>query len=159
MYTPNNNPVYTIMMHVAAVQIIKQHEGLRLKSYPDSGGRWTIGYGHCGPEVQPGLTWNELQANEALEADMAKAEAAIKSVVKVPLNENQLSALISFTFNVGTFNFARSGILKLLNRGDYKAAMEHLLLWNKIGSYVSPGLTKRRQDEKALFETKDVTLP
>ena len=50
------------------LQLIKAHEGCRLKSYPDpgSGGDpWTIGYGHTGPEVVPGLTITQEQADGA----------------------------------------------------------------------------------------------
>ena len=34
------------------MKIIKEFEGLRLTSYQDSVGVWTIGYGHTGPEVR-----------------------------------------------------------------------------------------------------------
>ncbi|RJF81642.1 hypothetical protein D3877_16060 [Azospirillum cavernae] len=40
------------------IDLVKDAEGLRLTAYPDpaSGGApWTIGYGHTGPEVRPGL--------------------------------------------------------------------------------------------------------
>src|ERR1044072_792728 len=53
---------------------LMRDEGLRLKAYPDplSGGDpWTIGYGHTGPEVKPGLVWTHQQARDALEADIA----------------------------------------------------------------------------------------
>ena len=42
----------------AGLNLIKRFEGCRLKAYPDPGSRgapWTIGYGHTGAEVVPGL--------------------------------------------------------------------------------------------------------
>jgi lysozyme len=45
-------------------------EGLRLVAYRDSGGVWTIGWGHTGPEVCEGLVWTREQAVAALECDL-----------------------------------------------------------------------------------------
>lgn len=45
-------------------------ESLRLVAYLDSGGVWTIGWGHTGPEVHRGLVWTREQAAEALKKDM-----------------------------------------------------------------------------------------
>ena len=42
----------------AGYRLIQSWEGCRLRAYPDpaSGGApWTIGYGHTGPQVKPGL--------------------------------------------------------------------------------------------------------
>ena len=47
------------------LNLIKHWEGCRLTAYPDpaSGADpWTIGYGHTGPEVKPGLTISQEQA-------------------------------------------------------------------------------------------------
>jgi len=47
------------------LQLLKTWEGCILTAYPDpaSGGDpWTIGYGHTGPEVSPGLTISQAQA-------------------------------------------------------------------------------------------------
>jgi lysozyme len=141
-----------------AIAIVRQYEGCKLTSYRDGKGVLTIGCGHTGPDVTIGLTWTMLEAEEALANDLQRALEIVTSTVKIPLNDNQLSALISFAFNVGRGDFTRSGMLKVLNRYDYKGAMDHLLLWNHVGSYVSPGLTARRQAEKALFLTPLTTV-
>ncbi len=47
--------------------LVKRFEGLRLTAYQDSVGVWTIGYGHTGPDVHPGMTITEEQADELLE--------------------------------------------------------------------------------------------
>ena len=54
----------------AGLALTKAGEGLRLESYQDSGGVWTIGYGHTGPEVHEGLVWTQEQAEEALKHDL-----------------------------------------------------------------------------------------
>ena len=52
--------------NAAGLEIIKRNEGLRLHAYPDpatGGAPWTIGYGHTGPDVHPGM-----QITEGLES-------------------------------------------------------------------------------------------
>ncbi len=48
-------------------------EELRLIAYRDSGGVWTIGWGHTGPEVHEGLVWTRAQAEAALKKDLGIA--------------------------------------------------------------------------------------
>ena len=51
----------------------KSEEGLRLTAYKDSGGVWTIGWGHTGPDVHEGLVWTREQAEEAFQRDIGNA--------------------------------------------------------------------------------------
>lgn len=136
-------------------ELIKHFEGCKLKAYQDSGGVWTIGYGSVGPGISAGVVWEQWQADERFAEDVAKFEAGVRALIKVPITSNQLSALTSFAYNVGLGNFSRSGALKALNRQDYKGAAANLLLWNKVGSYVVPGLVNRRQQEHDLFLLPD----
>lgn len=139
----------------AAYELIKAHEGLRLNAYRDPVGIWTIGYGHTNKDVHAGKSITVYQALELLELDMAKAAAAVNRRVKVPLNQGQFDALVSFTFNLGEGRLAGSTLLQKLNLCDYAAAANELLRWNKgtvNGRKVTlRGLTKRREAEKALF--------
>ena len=132
------------------LSIIKEFEGLRLKAYYDSVGVLTIGYGHT-EGVHLGQVITEEEADEFLRHDVEWADAAIKSLVKVPIIYNQYAALVSFVFNVGTGNFKNSTLLKLLNSGNLKEAAEQFLLWDHAGGHVLKGLTNRRQKERALF--------
>lgn len=133
------------------LDLIKHFEGCKLRAYPDQGGRITIGWGSTGPDIQLGLEWSQELADERLMKDVTECQARIMQLVKVPINANQLWALTSFTYNLGIGNLKRSGLLRLLNLRHYKEAAEQFLLWNKIGHYVSNGLTKRREAERALF--------
>ncbi len=76
----------------------------------------------------------------------------INKVVKVPLNQNQFDALVSFAYNIGNGNFNSSTLLRWLNQGNYKEASMQLLRWDKSKGIVLNGLTKRRKAEKALFD-------
>lgn len=75
----------------------------------------------------------------------------------VELNENQLGALSSIVFNVGTGFIHQSTLIKKLNAGDYQGAANEFLRWNKanVGGRLVPlsGLSRRRQAEKELFLT------
>ena len=64
----------------AGYRLIQSWEGCRLQAYPDpaSGGApWTIGYGHTGPEVKPGLVISQEQADAWFKSDVARFESAV----------------------------------------------------------------------------------
>jgi len=138
---------------MTAEDLIKQCEGCRLTAYTDIGGRVTIGWGHA-LDVKLGETWTQAQADAQLRLDISRVQAQIKSIVTVPLTAGQLVGLTSFVFNLGIGNLQRSGLLKMLNREDYKGAADQFLLWDKVGHYVSPGLAARRALERSIFLAK-----
>lgn len=140
----------------AGLKIIKEFEGLRLTAYKPVAAEpyWTIGYGHYGPDVTPGMTITEKQAEEFLRQDVKDAEMSANSSYYCPvtaqLNQNQFDALVSFTFNCG------SGSLKQLCRNNRTTAQiaEHLTAYNKdVTGKVLPGLVRRREAELMLFNT------
>lgn len=136
------------------ISLIKQFEGCRLNAYPDpatGGAPWTIGYGHTGNDVRPGMVWTQVQADSALISDLAQCERAISRLVKVTLTQNQFDAIVSFVFNVGSGNLQSSTLLRKLNSGDYRGAAEEFPRWNKAAGKVMAGLTKRRAAERELF--------
>lgn len=135
------------------LNLVKQFEGLVLKAYRDPVGIWTIGYGHTGPEVGPGDVITKAQAEALLKKDLIRFEQAVRSLVKVPLNSNQFSALVSFTFNVGSGALAQSTLLSLLNQRDYQGAGDQFSRWVYGDGRVLPGLVTRRNAERDLFLT------
>ncbi|MEN8282388.1 lysozyme [Acinetobacter gerneri] len=139
----------------SGINLIKSFEGLRLKSYDDGVGVWTIGYGTTkysnGVKVQKGDTCTNAQAEQFLRNDLITFENAINRLVKVQLTQNQFDALASFTYNLGPTNLSNSTLLKKLNAKDYKSASTEFLRWNRAGGKVLAGLVKRRQAEMELF--------
>ncbi len=133
--------------------LTKSFEGLELTAYQDSVGVWTIGYGHTGTDVHPGLTITEEQASILLAADVAWAVTCVNKSVKSAINQNQFDALVDFTFNLGCASLGQSTLLRLLNAGDSAGAAKEFLRWNKAGGKVLKGLTRRRQAETDLFNT------
>ncbi|WOI52533.1 lysozyme [Parvularcula sp. LCG005] len=139
------------------IALIKRWEGLRLDSYQDIAGIWTIGYGHTGREVGPDQTITEAEAEDLLREDVRRFENGVNDLVKVPLTQSMFDALVSFSYNVGTGALKSSTALKRLNKEDYTGAAEALTWWNKARDpqsgqlVVSNGLARRRQSEAALF--------
>lgn len=147
-------------INAAGLELVKHFEGLRLEAYQDPVGIWTIGWGHTGPDVHPGLKITPQKAEDLLKADLGLHETYVKSIVTVNLNGNQLAALSSFAFNVGNGNLANSTLLKKLNAGDFEGAANEFERWVKgtlNGVKVTlPGLVTRRKAEKELFLSEPV---
>lgn len=134
------------------INLIKKYEGLRLEAYKCPSGVFTIGYGHT-KGVKKGMKISKEQAEGFLSDDLKTYENAVNSCVKVPINQYQYDALVSFSFNCGAGALKNSTLLKKLNKKDYKGASDEFLRWNKSNGQVLKGLTKRRQEERQLFLT------
>ena len=138
------------------INLIKFFEGLRTKAYLDSVGIATIGYGHT-KGVKLGMVITETKAEELLKQDLEYFEDRVSEMVKIPLKQNEFDALISFTFNLGEGNLAKSTLLKKLNNVSYTNPMvmveiaDEFLKWDKAGGRVLSGLTKRRKAEREMF--------
>lgn len=134
----------------AGLELIKSYESCELVAYQDQVGVWTIGYGHT-KGVTPGMTITQAQADQFLQDDVEEFEAAVTECVHVNINDNQFSALVSFSFNVGAFALFESTLLKRLNGGKTQEAANEFPRWNKAGGSPALGLTRRRLAERALF--------
>jgi len=142
-------------------KLIEQREGVELKAYKDSAGILTIGVGHTSaagaPKVTAGMKITVQEASDILTRDLAIFEKAVTDAVKVPLNQNEFDALVSFAFNIGGGALKLSTLVKRLNAGDRKAAADQFLVWNKITvngkKQVLNGLTIRREAERKQFLT------
>lgn len=143
------------------LDLIKRLESFKSEIYLDQAGKWTIGYGHLiipGEKYYPYGEIRKISHDEGLELlkkDTKFAQDVVNSYVKVPLNEKQFNALVSFVFNVGGTAFANSTMLKKLNAGNYSDAANEFDKWNIVTNggvkTISSGLVARRETEKNLF--------
>lgn len=134
------------------LDLIKEHEGLRLTAYPDpaSGGDpWTIGYGST-RGVKRGMTITKEQADQRLRQDVQEAESAVSRLIPIR-TQGQHDALVSFVFNLGANSLKESTLRRLHNEGNYAAAANEFARWKFAAGKVMPGLVRRRADEKALY--------
>ena len=151
------------------IAVLKYFESCSLTAYPDpatGGAPWTIGWGHTGPEVVPGLEWTQRQASAQLVIDLASREMAVSKAVTAQITQGQFDALVSFLYNVGPGKqgvkdgllVLKSGnpssLLRLTNAGDFAGAGAQFRFWNKAGGIPMRGLTRRRFAEAALFAGK-----
>lgn len=160
------------------IELVKSFEGIpdgdpstvNIDAYLDPVGIWTIGWGHAIPwqgeflrgaasratarSLYPGGI-TRAQAETLLRGDLIDTAAGVSRLVKVALGDGQFGALVSFAFNAGLGNLAKSTLLRLLNAGDFAGAAEQFLVWDKgrVNGVLQPlpGLTRRRRAERALF--------
>jgi lysozyme len=142
------------------LDLVAEFEGLRLEAYLDPVGIPTIGYGTIrypdGRKVQLGESITEREAEAFLTFECNNVGKEVTALVKVPLNQNQFDALVSFCYNAGLGAFTDSTLLRKLNASDFPGAVAEFLKWNK-GTIKGVkqelrGLTRRRTKEKELFE-------
>lgn len=152
-------------------KFIEGFEGLILQAYDDHNdhvvepgqtpvGVLTIGYGHTDaagpPKVYVGQKITQAEADNILASDLTSVEIEVNHLVKVPLNQDQFDALVSFQFNTG--ELGKSTLLKDLNEGNYDSAADQFLVWNHVKGAVVAGLTRRRTAERAMFLNKQPTV-
>ena len=140
-----------------AIQLIKGVEGWSAHCYSDGAGYKTTGWGHLVDKDEHCPDPISVEQGERyLADDIADAEFAVKSTVNVPLKQHQFDALVSFLFNIGPTQWAKSDTLKILNAGQYHRIPARLMMWNKItvnGKKVeNEGLINRRMKEVRVWQ-------
>lgn len=163
--------------------IMKEEEGLVLYAYDDRDPSWprkkvqpgdkvrgvlTIGYGHTGSDVKPGMEITLAEAQKLLDADLKTFVRAMVVNIRehnsnpnddIELTSNQFSALVSFIYNVGDPAFDKSTMYRFLVAGDINSAAGQFPRWCYDGGKKLKGLLRRRLKEQRLFLTPDGEEP
>lgn len=142
--------------------LIKSFEGFYSKPYLDPVGIPTIGYGVIkypdGKRVtMKDAAITEKQASDYLAQLLEQTyEKEVNKHVKVPLNQNQFDALVSFTYNLGGTNLSTSTLLRKINANpcDPTIAAE-FAKWVNAGGKKLNGLVRRRNAESDLYFSKE----
>ncbi len=150
MVGKGNSVTPAMVVSQAGLDFIKQREGFRANAYQDEAKVWTIGYGHI-KGVKQGMTITESEALELFHEEVKQFTGGVIALIKVPVDQNQFDALVSFAYNVGLNAFRKSTLLDKLNRGMYHAASLEFTRWVWTGGKRSKGLEKRRLLEKEMF--------
>ena len=130
--------------------LIQKYEECRLTAYLCPAGVLTIGYGHTGKDVKPGMIITKTRALELLKKDFSKFEKAVLKYDSIyKWNQNQFDALVSFAFNIGSIDQLTSNGKRTISEISSK-----IPAYNKANGKVLSGLTKRRLDQKNLFDSK-----
>ena len=117
----------------ACINIIKEFEGVRLNAYRGLSGAFLIGYGHMA-DVHKGMKISQKQAEKLLKEDLNRFEKDVARHVKVPITENQFSAMVCLSYNNLPIE-----------------AADAILMWNRVNKKVNLHQVKRRKMERALF--------
>lgn len=145
------------------IYLMHKYESCKLTAYPDpatGGAPWTIGWGHTGPEVKPGMTITQAQADQmfadrlAREFEPGVATAVDGRIVK----QCEFDALVCFAYNVGLANLRSSTLLRKYRASDIAGAANEFLRWDKAAGKRMLGLYRRRVSERALFLGKSGEL-
>ena len=146
-------------MNRAGVDLVKSFEGLKLDAYRCSANKETIGYGNTfyedGSKVKMGDKITPERADKLLTFILDKFEDSVKRLVTSELNDNQLSAVVSFAYNCGVNNLKSSTLLKKINSNpDDPTIADEFKKWTRANGKVLTGLVKRRDAESTLYFTK-----
>lgn len=133
------------------INLIKKFEGCQLKAYKCPANVWTIGYGTTS-NVRSGQVITQAQAESFLKSDLVKFERNVSKYSKYNWTQNEFDALVSFAYNVGSID----GLTAKGTRSKAQISRK-LLEYNKAAGKVLTGLTRRRQAEKALFDSNSTS--
>ncbi len=126
---------------------IADWEKLETKPYLDAVKVKTVCYGETNVPMRE---YSPEECAAMLDKRVKSIGAFVDRQVSVPLTPSRKAALVSFTYNVGEGAFARSTLLKKLNRGDVKGACDELLKWTYAKGKKLKGLERRRIAEREL---------
>ncbi|MGM9513514.1 lysozyme [Roseateles sp. DB2] len=164
--TPPDTSPWDGGVPAAATAVVKRIEGFFAQPYDDNGaqpgGTWTIGYGtivdaqgHRVTPQTPPIT--EAEADQLLRRDMAGAAQDVQQRVLVPLRSCEAAALISWVYNLGAGNLAKSTLLLRLNANRKSEVPAEMRKWIMQEGRPVLGLLRRRWAEAAIFAGMDAT--
>lgn len=108
-----------------AAQLIKKHEGLKLKPYKCTSGKLTIGYGRNLDDN--GITGSEAEALLYNDVQNCYAEC-VKFLFWNTLNEARQAVLLDMCFNLGISRLKGfKKMLAALKGGDYEKVAKEML--------------------------------
>lgn len=148
-----------------AMKIIEEFEGFHGKAYICPAGIPTIGYGFTTagiPTIVPFMLQGHMDVPTADEFLYAQCEKLANSILDTDnygivansFTANQLAALISFAFNLGTTRLYKSTLWKVINKNkvDYANIEKEFNKWVNAGSKRLNGLVRRRRAEFKLYK-------
>lgn len=139
---------------------IAEAEGYSATPYYDIAQKLTVCRGHTGSDIIPGKAYTQDECDALFALDIKAADdALLRLTAPVSLSPGEHGAYLSFIFNLGEGNFARSTMRKKLLANDRVGAC--LQFTQACGQYGCngwvyahgikwPGLVKRRVDEQAM---------
>lgn len=147
----------TMAMSGAGITALTGHEAVKQVGYVDSVGVATACIGHTRTAVV-GKWYSREECERLFRTDLAEFEATVNRYITVGLSQPQFDALVSFCFNVGSYNCRTSTMFALINQGNYLGGAAQFDRWVfakkrdcRVRVNNCYGVYARRMDEKAMF--------
>ena len=133
------------------IKLIKEFEGCKLKPYKLAGEEYyTVGYGHYGADVIPTKRYTKKEVETLLISDLQRFITGVLRYDKLyHFNQNELDALVSFAYNVGSID----GLTSKGSRSRKEIAYFMRKYVKGANGQTLEGLVKRREKERELFLT------
>ena len=135
-------------------ELIANYEGFVPSAYWDHD-HYSIGYGTRArsPNEGPITRAQGLERmRDAINETYGKAVDDLNRKHDLGLNQNQFDALTSFVYNLGPGVIDAGTIVgQALRQKDWERAADAMLPYDKASGVTLAGLTRRRQQERALF--------
>lgn len=133
------------------INLIKEFEGYKLKPYRLDGEQYfTVGFGHYGQDVNPNKKYTKKEVEALLYADVQRFMTDVLRYDKLyHFNQNELDALVSFAYNVGSID----GLTAKGSRSRKDIAYFMRKYVKGSNDQTLEGLVKRREKERELFLT------
>lgn len=134
-------------------EMIKGWEGCRLTAYRCVAGVLTIGYGHTGADVHPGMKITQAEADVLFDRDIRRFAATVEpTFADVRLSGCQFDALVSLSYNIGYLPKKAPSLVRMVktdpNNPEIRAEfMKHVNARINGVLKTLPGLVKRRTAE------------
>jgi lysozyme len=77
----------------------------------------------------------------------------VRPLIKKEITDNNFSAIVSFSYNVGVGNLKKSTLLKKVNADPKDPTIKaEFMKWTRANGVVLKGLVRRREAEAKLYE-------
>lgn len=130
------------------VATVAQFEGKRNDPYRDVVGVWTVCYGETRAAMR---RYSDAECQAMLANGLADyAGPVLARNPELRGHAPQIVAATSLAYNIGAANYRRSSVARLFSAGRWRAACDAMLRWNRAGGREVAGLTRRRQQERAI---------
>lgn len=134
-----------------ALPLVAAWEGLRTTPYQDLVGKPTVCFGETNIEMR---TYTRPECEVMLQRSLAKYAGPVLDCLPADAPLEVKAAFTSLAYNNGAQKVCASNTAAMARAGNYAAACNALLAWNKarVGGKLVPvrGLTNRRKAEAAL---------